>query len=259
MTDAQPDTEKARKERSPSFPFISLKRAVERLKEMADNHRRGQPRMVTVGTTWGYGPKSSGLLQTTAALKAFGLIDDLGSGPDRKIQVSDLGWRILQDERPGAREAAIREAALKPRLIAEYMTQWVPDRPSDSHCLSELQLDRGFNDVAATLFLKVFDETIAYANLKDTDKVSPNLFRDEDVIYSPAVELKPRVAPEAVQATVPGVSATASTGVTPFQITLGPDRISGAFNLTRQDEADEVIRMLTAMKGFLKPKEESTK
>ena len=65
-------------------------------------------------------------------------------------------------------------------------------------------------------------------------------------------------APDIGQATLlHGVSATASTGVTapPFQITLGPDRVSGAFNLTSQDEADEVIKMLTAMRAFLKPKE----
>jgi len=41
----------------------------------------------------------------------------------------------------------------------------------------------------------------------------------------------------------------------PFRITFGPERISGTLNLTRQDEADEVIRMLTAMKVFLKTKE----
>lgn len=260
MTDQQEATDKARKERSPSFPFISLKKAIERLKEMAEAHRRNPTRMVSVGQTWGYAAKSSGLLQTVAALKAFGLIDDFGGGGDRRIQVSELGWRILQDARSGARETAIREAAVSPRLIAEYVSKWVPDRPSDAHCLSELHLDRGFNEVAARSFLRVFDDTVEYANLKDLDKVSPNLFRDEDAMYQPTVSMEPKpaaaIAPETVQPVLRGVSATGSTGqAPPFQITLGPERISGAFNLTRQDEADEVIRMLTAMKAFLKPKE----
>lgn len=38
-------------------------------------------------------------------------------------------------------------------------------------------------------------------------------------------------------------------------MTMGPERLSGTFNLTRQDEADEVIKLLNAMKVFLKPKE----
>jgi hypothetical protein len=166
VTDDQPDLERARKERSPSFPFISLERAIERLKEMADAHKRNPARMFTVGRAWGYGPRSSGLLQTVAALKAFGLTEDLGARPERRIQISDLGWRILQDARPGAREAAIREAAVSPRLIAEYAGKWIPDRPSDAHCLSELQLDRGFTETAANSFLRVFDETVGYANLR---------------------------------------------------------------------------------------------
>jgi hypothetical protein len=253
MTDQQDDTDKARKERSPSFPFISLKKAVDRLQEMAEAHKRNQARIATVGATWGYGAKSSGLVQTVAALKAFGLIDDIGGGADRRIQISDLGWRILQDARPGAREAAIREAALKPRLIAEYLNQWVPDRPSDAHCLSELRLDRGFGDSAAQLFLKVFDDTVNYANLKNSDSLSPVLEREENPLET-AVE-----GPRPVSAAVRRVAAAMEPqGDAPFLMSMGPERVSGTFNLTRQDEADEMIRRLTALKVFLKSPGEAT-
>jgi hypothetical protein len=34
---------------------------------------------------------------------------------------------------------------------------------------------------------------------------------------------------------------------------MGPERIWGTFNLTRQKEADEMIKRITAMKAFLKP------
>lgn len=248
MTDQQEDTDKARKERSPSFPFISLKKAVERLKEMADAHKRNQARLVTVGATWGYGAKSSGLLQTVAALKAFGLIDDIGGGADRKLQVSDLGWRILQDARPGARESAVREAAVKPRLIAEYLNQWVPDRPSDAHCLSELRLDRGFGDAAAALFLKVFDETVNYANLKNGDSLSPVLEQEEIAVESAGSGDSP----------VAGVFRRTAQHVAsgePFTFTMGPERVSGTFNLTQQEDADAMIERITALKAFLKKPE----
>jgi hypothetical protein len=250
MTDQQEDTDKARKERSPSFPFISLKKAVDRLKEMADAHKRNQARLVTVGTTWGYGAKSSGLLQTVAALKAFGLIDDIGGGSDRKIQVSDLGWRILQDARPGAKEAAIRESAQKPRLLAEYMQHWVPERPSDAHCLSELQLDRGFSEIAARLFLKVFDDTVSYANLKNGDNLSP-VSEQEETVEESVVE-GPGPVSAAVRRVAAAMEAQTADGA-PFHMSMGPERIWGAFNLTRQEDADEMIKRITAMKVFLKP------
>ena len=41
----------------------------------------------------------------------------------------------------------------------------------------------------------------------------------------------------------------------PFQMTMGPERLSGTLNLTTQEDADEVIKMLTVMKVFLKPKD----
>jgi hypothetical protein len=93
------------------------------------------------------------------------LTEDLGARAERRIKISDLGWRILQDTRPTARDAAIREAAVYPRLIAEYAGKWVPERPSDARCLNELQLDHGFTETAANSFLRVFDDTVGYANL----------------------------------------------------------------------------------------------
>jgi hypothetical protein len=166
---------RARRDRSPSFPFISLPRAIERARDFASAHKRGTPRLGTVAPTWGYASKSSGLLQSVSALKAFGLLEDSGSGDDRKASLAELAWRILLDARPGAREQAIREAALKPRLIGEYAATWGGDRPDDSHCISELQFDRGFSDSAARTFLKVFDETMIFANLGGSDSIPTNL------------------------------------------------------------------------------------
>lgn len=166
--------EERTRERSPSFPFIPLQKAVDRLRQMAHSHKRSPARPGMLGPTWGYGQKSSGLSQTIAALRAYGLIEDIGKGEDRKMNITDLGWRILNDTRPGAREQAIKEAALRPRLIAEYANHWVNDRPSDSHRISELNLDRGFTPEAANLFLKVFDETVSFANLTGSDNLSPS-------------------------------------------------------------------------------------
>ena len=79
--------DKAKKERSPSFPFISLEKAVARASTLFDKHKREPARLSAVAPTWGYGVKSSGLLQTVAALKQFGLIEDFGSGDDRENRV----------------------------------------------------------------------------------------------------------------------------------------------------------------------------
>jgi hypothetical protein len=195
MTETDTASER-RKERSPSFPFVPLQRAIDRARAMATAHRRSATRPATLGETWGYAAASSGLAQTLAALKAFGLLEDIGRGADRRVQLTDLAWRILHDTRPGAREDAIREAALRPRLIAEYARVWLPARPDDHHCISELHLDRGFTEQAAALFLRVFDETVEFANLPKDDNLSLSLERtlptEGELEATPLAETMPR-------------------------------------------------------------------
>jgi hypothetical protein len=157
--------------RSPSFPFISLGKAIERARAIAEVHKRSATSLTALGKALGYAPKSSGLLQTVAALRAYGLIEDIGQGENRRIRLSDLAWRILHDTRLGGWQEAIREAAMRPRLIAEYAKKWLPNRPTAHDCISELHLDRGFNTEAAKLFLKVFDETILLY-LQESDSLS---------------------------------------------------------------------------------------
>jgi hypothetical protein len=48
-------------------------------------------------------------------------------------------------------------------------------------------------------------------------------------------------------------------GGAPFLMSMGPERVSGTFNLTPQDEADAMIRRLTALKALLKPNDEAAK
>jgi hypothetical protein len=161
-----------RKERSPSFPFIPLGKAVDRAGAMAVSHRKNAVRLSMIAETWGYAPASSGLQQTAAALKAFGLVEDSGRGDDRRLALSGLALRILTDTRPGAKEQALIEAALRPRLFREYSAVWLGDMPSDSHRLSELELDRGFTPAAARLFIKSFDETMSFANVTGAENAS---------------------------------------------------------------------------------------
>jgi hypothetical protein len=176
MADQEPVIRK--RERSPAFPFISLRKAVERAQALYENHRREPARLAAIGPSWDYSPKSSGLIQTVAALKQFGLIEDLGSGEDRKVVLTKLGQTIVADQRPGARETALKDAARSSSIISEYLPKWLPDRPSDAHCVSELHLDRGFTEEAAKSFLRIFDETVSFAKLDEEAANSPEAIRE---------------------------------------------------------------------------------
>lgn len=159
------------KQRGPSFPFIGLEKAVERTRELYAKAKRFEVRLADAAADWGYGAKSSGAFQTAAALIAYGLIEDSGSGDARKLKVSDLGWRILEDNRPGVREKLLAEAALKPKLISEFAEIWQDGRPDDSHAISDLKFDRGFTDESAPRFLRIFDDTIRFTVQPNADKL----------------------------------------------------------------------------------------
>jgi hypothetical protein len=67
-----------------------------------------------------------------------------------------------------------------------------------------------------------------------------------EMLRRPAVSAEPQV--------VGAVSAEPHVfGPAPFSMAMGPKRIWGTFNLTRQADADEMIKRITAMKAFLKP------
>jgi hypothetical protein len=67
-----------------------------------------------------------------------------------------------------------------------------------------------------------------------------------EMLRRPAVSVDPQV--------VGAVSAEPQVvGPAPFRVAMAPERIWGTFNLTRQEEADEMIKRITVMKAFLKP------
>lgn len=249
------DDDRARKDRSPSFPFISLERALERASAAAASHKRSATRPATIGETWHYGPRSSGLIQTIAALKAYGLLEDIGRGDDRRVQLTDLAWRILHDARPGSREQGILDAALRPKLFAEYAEKWLPERPTDHHCVSELHLDRGFTQDAAKLFIKIFDENAIFTNLKSDDKLShvdEEAEVDQAFLVRPGYAVPARIKEAALPATTLRAPEKTLSGM-PYEIRHTPGHLRGSFDITSLETADELIRAINALKLLFKP------
>ena len=173
IDNAQAETTKGKRERSPAYPFISLKEALERAKKFAGQYKRHPARLSNAVSVWGYSPKSSGGIQTIAALKAFGLLKVQGSGDDRKVELTELAWRILEGNQKSTRKEAISESVLKPSIISECWGKWGAERPPDAEFLDHLIFDRNFNRDAAIRFLKIYDDTISYGNLTESDIYSP--------------------------------------------------------------------------------------
>jgi hypothetical protein len=159
--------------RSPNYPAILLQDAIEKARQLWDSEKRNAANVKVVAKHWGYNSvKSSGLLVSLAALKAFGLTQDTGSGDNRRVQLTDLAQKIILDARSVSpeRDAAIRQAALQPKMHSELWNAW-DQMPSDENLRHELIVKYHFNENTVGKFIEDYKETIRFAKLTKSDTV----------------------------------------------------------------------------------------
>jgi len=154
--------EPRRKVRSPSFPFVGLREALDRARTFYEAEQRNAARPETAAAHWGYSAKSSGGKQTIAALRAFGLLDG-----DSLVKLSGRALRILLDEREGSEERLrlVQQAALMPPVHARLWERYGAELPSAQTLRLSLILDEGFNENSVDDFLTEYRETLEYARL----------------------------------------------------------------------------------------------
>jgi hypothetical protein len=134
-------------------------------------------------------------------------------------------------------------------------------RPSDSHCLSELQFDRGFTLDAAKNFLRSFDETMVFSNLINPDKkaviVGGDLIEDK-------VPSSDRTATQSESLVLAAVREPALGPPSLMGITMGPKPLAERLQVTSTGtqltvmatlfdakEVDRLVRILNANKETL--------
>lgn len=178
---SDPIEQRKSKERSPSFPFISLAVALDRARQFYDKEKRGSAPYLVVAEHWRYSPSSSGALQTAAALKSYGLFVDEGSGASRKLKLTDLALRILLDTRPDSteRKQYMRQAAIAPSVIEEIYSKWPKALPSDATLNHYLVLERGFSQSSALRAVKIIQQNEELTNLCGQDELSADNMIEE--------------------------------------------------------------------------------
>jgi len=188
MADTATATAKAKRHRSPAYPGINLQQAIKRACEFYDKENRNPASFKAAANHWNYSEKSSGALVTCAALKSFGLLDELESPHGRTFKVSSLGLKIVADKRPDSpeRDAAIREAALRPKLHAEIWRRYNGRLPSDAELQYQLENEWHFNLNSIDPFIRELRETIAFAKLTESDKIGET---DEGEAETPEVKI----------------------------------------------------------------------
>jgi len=186
MVDAESEAvsvKRARQGRSPSYPFISLRKALEQANALYRAEGKYAAPLPSAFQAWGFGSKSSGGRQTLAALRYFGLIEVEGEGDARKVKVSDAALRVLLDEREdlSERDALLRQFALSPSINQEIFDRFPNGLGSDGSVKHFLIFECDFNEGAAAEVLAQFKETSDFANV-----FKPSAALDNTVVRAPA-------------------------------------------------------------------------
>jgi hypothetical protein len=148
--------------RSPAYPFIPLGRAIVRSEQLRRAIGEVEVGVDQARQCWGYGPSSSGGIQTEAALKQFGLLETNGRGESRRLKLSVLALRLAGaslDSRE--RHKLLERAALTPSIHRELHDRWGAALPA-AEAKRFLVNEQGFNAKGAGDLIAEYEKTMAY-------------------------------------------------------------------------------------------------
>lgn len=169
MTKSEGTKEQKPKTRSPNFPAVSLKKAVDLTGQLYDEYKKHEARINLVHKLWGYKEHGSAASRAIAAVNAFGLIEVSGVGIAKKVRVSDYGERVYE----GApdHEKILKKAALLPPIHLKLWTHFNGDIPNDELLRDYLLWEHKpqFNKLSVSSFISEFRETISFAKLGSSE------------------------------------------------------------------------------------------
>jgi hypothetical protein len=247
------------KHRSPSYPSIDLGTAVQRTHELWTHAQRHPVPMADAMRLWGYSPKSSGGLQTIAALKKYGLAEDEGKGANRQVRVSDLGRAIVTDDpQSPARLERLRQAFMNSTIYRELWEDHGPTAP-DTTLRFYLVNKRGYSESAARDVIDGYRKSAEVAALADVaDSLSYGYHDKDETGVSVSTVTNPPSPSTGVGDHRGGTSQAAPSQLKSFHLPVGPGRaavLTGPFPIS-ESQWRLMTTVLEAMKPGLVSEEE---
>jgi hypothetical protein len=159
--------------RSPAYPTTNLEEALAKAKIIWDKDGQNETSLKAMAAHWGYNEKSSSTAQLAAALRKFGLLDDV-PGKVGKLKLSASVIRIFSDGDPesASKAALLKKAALSPKIYSDLWVKYEGSPPSDVNIKTHLIADLNFNKDIVDKLIRDFRNTITFAKLSNADKIS---------------------------------------------------------------------------------------
>lgn len=163
------------RDRSPEYPAISLKQAVENTRKLYEKDRQSWTASEIAAKHLGYSGLSGSSRTTLSAMKKFGLIEYKGGD----LKVSDFAMGLILPTNPEESAETLLKALTLPRIYGELLEEY-PDwnLPSDETMEARLIRDKKFNPSAVKAFIRDLKESIEFANARG--RIQNSSFTTED-------------------------------------------------------------------------------
>lgn len=234
------------KARSPSYPSISLREAVEKIERVYNQDYQNAIPRALVAQHMGYQGINGKSLGILAAVAKYGLLEGRGN----ESRVSDLGVRIIAHPHGSPeRIAALQEAAARPELFAEIDSRFAGGKGSDQGIRAYLLMQK-FIPAGADFAIRAYRETKRF-------------IEEEGVSYPVEIAQKKTditPAPEFISTNVntgsPSVfpQSPVEKGESIYRVGLSDDRLDVSATLFDAQSVDKLIRALQANKALLPEK-----
>lgn len=172
-----PDATENKKHRSPNYPYIGLKKAIDLVGKLYEKDKRAKVPLNIAYKRWDYTEGSSVGGQCVAALRAFGLLDVEGSGDQRRVCVSEVALRYLVG-REDLRKGILQECALRPSIYSQVWENFEGEIPQEDVLRDYLIFSLNFNSSTVRQFVAPFRETVTFAGLQKGDYTDSEGDRD---------------------------------------------------------------------------------
>lgn len=150
--------------RSPSYPRVSLDRAIELTGKVYTSAYQSDVDTETVLHLMGFEGKSGPSTAALSSLKQYGLIE----GRDQALRVTPLALQILHPKTQAEKLEALRDAARAPQFYEEIRKQFGGKLPGDQVLKSYLVRNHSFNPNGAEFFLRILKHNRAYMDESET-------------------------------------------------------------------------------------------
>lgn len=208
------------------YPSMSLEHAVDKIRTLYNAEKNTPAPIDLVAQHFGFKNSKTGPASTAiSAVKQFGLIDESGTGDQRRAVISQRGRAILSAP-PDIRERELKAAALEPTANRMVWDKYKADVGSPVSFQWYLTNDLGFSETGAREFARQYLATLSFAGLDTSHDggEEPAEVTDDEPTYLPtAMEVPRERAPAPSRETLTRVSRHAIPLIGGKQVILEGD------------------------------------